>query len=37
MMADLEREAPERNTGWTASVVPIHELMVEEIRSAVAG
>ncbi len=34
MMADLVREAPERNTGWTATVVPIHELMVEPIRPA---
>jgi putative ABC transport system permease protein len=34
IMADLEREAPQRNTGWTTSVVPIHELMIEQIRPA---
>lgn len=34
MMANLEREAPGRNAGWTASVVPIHDLMVEQIRPA---
>jgi len=33
--SQLEREFPERNTGWSVSVVPIHELMVEQIRPAI--
>jgi putative ABC transport system permease protein len=32
--ADLEREFPERNTGWSVTLVPVHEQMVEEIRPA---
>jgi putative ABC transport system permease protein len=30
----LEKEAPRRNTGWTAFVVPIHEVTTETIRPA---
>ena len=32
--AQLETEVPQRNTGWSVSVVPIHELTVEQIRTA---
>jgi putative ABC transport system permease protein len=32
--AQREKEAPQLNTGWSVSVVPIHELMVEQIRTA---
>ncbi len=31
--AQLEAEVPQRNTGWSVSVVPIHELTVEQIRT----
>jgi putative ABC transport system permease protein len=34
LMAQLEKEAPERNTGWSATLVPIHEQTVDEIRPA---
>lgn len=34
LMAQLERDAPQRNTGWTAAVVPIHELTTETVRPA---
>jgi putative ABC transport system permease protein len=32
--AELEREAPQRNTGWSVTLVPVHEQMVEEVRPA---
>jgi putative ABC transport system permease protein len=32
--AQLEQEAPQRNTGWSVTLVPIHELMIEQIRPA---
>ncbi len=32
--AQLEKEAPQRNTGWSVTLVPIHEQMVEQIRPA---
>ena len=34
LMAQLEKEAPNRNTGWSANVVPIHELTTESVRPA---
>jgi putative ABC transport system permease protein len=34
VMAQLEKEAPQRNTGWSATLVPIHEQMVDQIRPA---
>jgi putative ABC transport system permease protein len=34
LMAQLEREAPARNTGWSAEVVPVHEAMIEAVRPA---
>jgi putative ABC transport system permease protein len=34
IMSALEREAPERNAGWSATLVPIHEQMVDQIRPA---
>jgi putative ABC transport system permease protein len=34
IMAQLEKEAPRRNTGWSITLVPIHEQMVDEIRPA---
>jgi putative ABC transport system permease protein len=30
----LEEEAPQRNTGWSVTLVPVHEQMVEQIRPA---
>ena len=30
--SQLEAEAPQRNTGWSVTVVPIHELTVDQIR-----
>jgi putative ABC transport system permease protein len=32
--AQLEQEAPQRNTGWSVTLVPVHEQMVEQIRPA---
>lgn len=32
--AQLEREFPQRNTGWSVTLVPIHEQMVDQIRPA---
>jgi putative ABC transport system permease protein len=32
--AQLASEAPQRNTGWSVLVVPIHEQMIEQIRPA---
>jgi len=34
LMAQLEKEAPQRNSGWSATLVPIHEQMVEQIKPA---
>lgn len=34
LMAQLEREAPARNSGWSAEVVPVHEVMIESVRPA---
>jgi predicted permease len=33
--AQLEQEFPDRDTGWTVNLVPVHELMVEQIRPAI--
>ena len=32
--AQLEQEAPQRNTGWSVTLVPVHEQMVDQIRPA---
>ncbi len=32
--AQLEREFPQRNTGWSVTLVPVHEQMVDQIRPA---
>jgi putative ABC transport system permease protein len=32
--AALEKEAPQRNTGWSVTLVPIHEQVVDQIRPA---
>jgi putative ABC transport system permease protein len=32
--AQLEKEAPQRNTGWSVTLVPVHEQTVGEIRPA---
>jgi putative ABC transport system permease protein len=32
--AQLEKEAPRRNTGWSVTLVPVHEQMVDQIRPA---
>lgn len=32
--AALEREFPERNAGWSVTLVPVHEQMVDQIRPA---
>jgi putative ABC transport system permease protein len=32
--AQLEKEAPQRNAGWSVTLVPIHEQMVGDIRPA---
>jgi putative ABC transport system permease protein len=32
--AQLEKEAPDRNAGWSVALVPVHEQMIEEIRPA---
>ena len=34
MMAQLEKEAPQRNTDWSVTLVPIHEQTVDQIRPA---
>ncbi|MBA3271299.1 MAG: ABC transporter permease [Acidobacteria bacterium] len=34
LMAQLEKEAPRRNTGWSITLLPVHEQMVDEIRPA---
>jgi putative ABC transport system permease protein len=32
--AQLEKEFPQRNSGWSVTLVPIHEQMVDQIRPA---
>jgi len=32
--AQLEKEFPQRNAGWSVTLVPIHEQMIDEIRPA---
>ena len=32
--AQLEKEAPRRNAGWSVAIVPIHELTIETIKPA---
>jgi len=32
--AQLEKEAPQRNTNWSVTLVPVHEQMVDQIRPA---
>jgi putative ABC transport system permease protein len=32
--AQLEKEAPQRNTGWSVTLVPVHEQVVDQIRPA---
>ncbi len=32
--AELEQEFPQRNTGWSVTLVPVHEQMVDQIRPA---
>lgn len=32
--AQLEREFPQRNAGWSVTLVPVHEQMVDQIRPA---
>jgi putative ABC transport system permease protein len=32
--AQLEKEAPQRNAGWSVTLVPVHEQMVDQIRPA---
>ena len=34
IMAQLEKEAPQRNTGWSVTLVPVHEQVVDQIRPA---
>jgi putative ABC transport system permease protein len=34
LMAQLEKEAPRRNTDWTVTLVPVHEQLVDQIRPA---
>jgi putative ABC transport system permease protein len=34
LMATLEKEAPGRNTGWSVTLVPVHEQLVDQIRPA---
>jgi putative ABC transport system permease protein len=34
LMAQLAAEAPERNTNWSSTLVPIHEQTVDQIRPA---
>ncbi|MGE3490594.1 MAG: ADOP family duplicated permease, partial [Vicinamibacterales bacterium] len=34
LMAQLEKEAPQRNTNWSITLVPIHEQTVDQIRPA---
>ena len=34
IMSTLEKEAPQRNTGWSITLVPVHEQMVDQIRPA---
>ena len=34
LMAQLQKEAPQRNTNWSITLVPIHEQTVDQIRPA---
>jgi putative ABC transport system permease protein len=34
LAAQLEQEFPQRNTGWSVALVPVHEQMVEQVRPA---
>jgi len=34
LMSERQKEAPRLNSGWSAVLVPVHELMVEPIRPA---
>ena len=34
IMSQLEKEAPQRNTNWSITLVPIHEQTVDQIRPA---
>lgn len=34
LAAALEQEAPQRNAGWSVTLVPVHEQMIEQIRPA---
>jgi len=34
LMAQLEKEAPQRNTNWSITLVPIHEQTVDQVRPA---
>jgi putative ABC transport system permease protein len=34
IMAQREQEAPQLNTGWSITLVPVHEQMVDQIRPA---
>ena len=34
LMSQLEKEAPQRNTNWSITLVPIHEQTVDQIRPA---
>jgi putative ABC transport system permease protein len=35
LMDGLAREAPQRDSGWSATLVPVHEQMVDAIRPAI--
>jgi putative ABC transport system permease protein len=35
LMEGLAHEVPDRNTGWSATLVPVHEQMVDAIRPAI--
>src|SRR4029079_11512300 len=34
LAAALEKEFPDRNAGWSVTLVPVHEQMVDQIRPA---
>ena len=34
IMVQLQQEAPQRNTNWSVTLVPIHEQTVDQIRPA---
>ena len=37
LAAQLSSEAPQRNAGWSVTLVPVHEQMVDQIRPRFAG